>query len=106
MNDGTEKIVEGEKIFINVGERPAPPKLDGLQGLDPSRILDSTSIQELDIVPTHLIVIGGGYVGVEFAQLFRRLGAEVTILQRATQLLGREDKEWRIASETFWLKMD
>jgi pyruvate/2-oxoglutarate dehydrogenase complex dihydrolipoamide dehydrogenase (E3) component len=93
MNDGSEKIIEGEKIFINVGERPAPPKLEGLHSLDPSRVLDSTSIQELDVVPTHLVVIGGGYVGVEFAQLFRRLGAEVTILQRAKQLLGREDKE-------------
>jgi pyruvate/2-oxoglutarate dehydrogenase complex dihydrolipoamide dehydrogenase (E3) component len=93
MNDGSERVVEGEKVFINVGERPAPPKLDGLQSLDPSRILDSTIIQELDVVPTHLVVIGGGYVGVEFAQLFRRLGAEVTVLQRAKQLLGREDKE-------------
>jgi pyruvate/2-oxoglutarate dehydrogenase complex dihydrolipoamide dehydrogenase (E3) component len=93
MDDGTEKVVEGEKIFINVGERPAPPKLEGLHGLDPCRVLDSTSIQELDVVPTHLVVVGGGYVGVEFSQLFRRLGAEVTILQRGNQLLGREDKE-------------
>ena len=93
MNDGTEKVVEGDKFFINVGERPAPPILEGLSSLDPSRILDSTSIQELDVVPTHLVVIGGGYVGVEFAQLFRRLGAEVTVLQRGQQLLGREDRE-------------
>ena len=93
MADDTEKLIEGDKIFINVGERPAPPKLDGLLSLDPSRVLDSTSIQELAIVPTHLVVIGGGYVGVEFAQLFRRLGSEVTILQRGKQLLGREDEE-------------
>ena len=93
MNDGTEKVVKGEKIFINVGERPASPKLEGLHSLAPTRVLDSTSIQELDLVPTHLVVIGGGYVGVEFAQLFRRLGAEVTILQHGKQLLGREDRE-------------
>ncbi|KAG0647148.1 Reactive chlorine resistance A [Hyphodiscus hymeniophilus] len=93
MNDGSVKEIEGNKIFINVGERPAPPKLEGLGSLDPSRVLDSTSIQELDVVPTHLVVIGGGYVGVEFAQLFRRLGSEVTIVQRGKQLLGREDTE-------------
>jgi pyruvate/2-oxoglutarate dehydrogenase complex dihydrolipoamide dehydrogenase (E3) component len=57
------------------------------------QVLDSTSVQELDIVPECLIVIGGGYVGVEFAQLFRRLGAGVTLLQRGKQLLLREDPE-------------
>lgn len=93
MEDGSEKVVESEKIFINVGERPAPPKLEGLELVDSGRVLDSTSIQELDIVPKHLVVIGGGYVGVEFAQLFRRLGANVTILQRGMQLLLREDEE-------------
>lgn len=65
MNDGTEKIVEGEKVFINIGKRPALPTLEGLEMVDPSRRLDSTSIQELGIVPNHLVVIGGGYVGVE-----------------------------------------
>jgi pyruvate/2-oxoglutarate dehydrogenase complex dihydrolipoamide dehydrogenase (E3) component len=93
MNDGTEKRVTGKQIFINTGERPAPPKLEGLEKIDQTRILDSTSVQELDVVPEHLVVIGGGYVGVEFAQLFRRLGAEVTIVQRGKQLLPREDKE-------------
>ena len=93
MNDGSEKLVQADKIFINTGERPAPPKLAGIQSLDPTRVLDSTSIQELDVVPTHLVVVGGGYVGMEFAQLFRRLGAQVTVLQRAKQLLVREDKE-------------
>ena len=93
MNDGSERKVTGGKIFINTGERPAPPKLEGLEKIDQTKVLDSTSIQELDVVPKHLVVIGGGYVGVEFAQLFRRLGAEVTILQRGKQLLPREDKE-------------
>jgi pyruvate/2-oxoglutarate dehydrogenase complex dihydrolipoamide dehydrogenase (E3) component len=91
-DDGSRKIT-GEKIFINTGERPVPPKLEGLEKINPTRVLDSTSVQELDVVPGHLVVIGGGYVGAEFAQLFRRLGAEVTIIQRGQQLLQREDKE-------------
>lgn len=93
MDDGSEKTVMGEKIFINTGARPVPPKLKGLEKIDLTKVLDSTSVQELDVVPGHLVVIGGGYVGIEFAQLFRRLGAEVTILQRGKQLLQREDKE-------------
>ncbi|TAQ85373.1 hypothetical protein B7494_g6304 [Chlorociboria aeruginascens] len=91
--DGSEKTIVGENIFINVGERPMPLKIEGLEGIEAKRILDSTSAQELDEVPEHLVVIGGGYVGVEFAQLYRRLGAEVTIIQRGTQLLPREDKD-------------
>jgi pyruvate/2-oxoglutarate dehydrogenase complex dihydrolipoamide dehydrogenase (E3) component len=94
MDDGSEKRVVGEKIFINTGERPVPPKLKGLEKVDPRKVLDSTSIQELNSVPGRLVVIGGGYVGVECAQLFRRLGAEVTIIQRGKQLLQREDKEF------------
>jgi len=93
LSDGSEKIVEGEKIFINTGERPVPPKLDGIEMVDPKRVLDSTSIQELEEVPRHLVVVGGGYVGVEFAQLMGRLGSQVTILQRGNQLLPREDPE-------------
>lgn len=88
---GMERIVYGQNIFINVGARPAPPRLEGIELLDKRRQLDSTSIQELDEVPGHLVVIGGGYVGVEFAQLFRRLGAQVTLIQRGAQLLPRED---------------
>lgn len=93
VGDGTERLLEGGKIFINAGERPAPFHLEGQETVDPGRVLDSTSIQELDEVPGHLIVVGGGYVGVEFAQLYRRLGSQVTILQRGKQLLGREDPE-------------
>ena len=93
LNEGGEQVVKGEKIFINVGERPVPPSLPGIENVDQNRVLDSTSIMELDTVPGHLVVVGGGYVGVEFAQLMRRLGAEVTILQRGTQILPREDKE-------------
>lgn len=93
LEDGSTVEVEGDAIFINVGERPALPTLPGLETLDPARVLDSTSIMELDAVPEHLLVLGGGYVGLEFAQLFRRLGAEVSVVQRGKQLLAREDAE-------------
>ncbi|KAK5122349.1 hypothetical protein LTR16_004114 [Cryomyces antarcticus] len=93
MDSGEEATVTGDSIFINTGERPARPHLDGLDSIEPSRVLDSTSIQELDHVPDHLVVLGGGYIGLEFGQLFRRLGAAVTIVQRGPQLLPREDAD-------------
>ncbi|GAB1196782.1 hypothetical protein APSETT444_006057 [Aspergillus pseudonomiae] len=95
--DGSHRLINGEKIIVNVGCRPVPPSLDGLEKIDKARVLDSTSIQELDELPGHLVVIGGGYVGVEFGQLFARLGSKVTMVQRGAQLLPREDKE--IAAE-------
>lgn len=90
--NGTNEIrkITGDSIFINTGCRPAPLQLPGAEEIN---VLDSTSIMELGEVPSHLIVIGGGYVGVEFAQMFRRFGAKVTIVQRANQLLGREDTD-------------
>ncbi|KAJ5547913.1 hypothetical protein N7513_005147 [Penicillium frequentans] len=90
---GNVKTVQGQNIFINSGARPARPFLEGVAFLDQKIVLDSTSIQELDQVPGHLVVIGGGYIGVEFAQLFSRLGAKVTIIQHGKQLLPREDEE-------------
>src|SRR5262249_6311507 len=79
-----------EKIFVNAGCRPSVPKLDGLSGL---AFLNSTSIMELDQVPEHLLVLGGGYIGLEFAQMFRRFGSKVTVVQSGPQLLGREDAD-------------
>jgi pyruvate/2-oxoglutarate dehydrogenase complex dihydrolipoamide dehydrogenase (E3) component len=88
LNDGEKVRLTADNIFINVGARPADPPIDGLDGV-PS--LNSTSIMELDEVPEHLLVLGGGYVGLEFAQMFRRFGSEVTVVQRGDQLLARED---------------
>lgn len=82
--------LSAHEIFINTGARPSDPPLEGLDGV-PS--LNSTTIMELDEVPEHLLVLGGGYVGVEFGQMFRRFGSQVTIVQQAPQLLGREDAD-------------
>ena len=79
-----------EQIFLDVGTRPAPPPLPGLDGVP---ALDSTSIMELDAVPEHLLVLGGGYVGLEFGQMFRRFGSRVTVVQRSPRLLRREDDD-------------
>lgn len=87
---GEKERLSAEWIFINVGCRPTP--LD-IPGANEVAILDSTSIMELDIVPEHLLVVGGGYVGLEFAQMFRRFGSKVTVVQRSGKLLGREDED-------------
>lgn len=90
LRSGKRRTLTAERFFINAGCRPGVPALEGLQDIP---FLDSTSIMELAKVPEHLIVLGGGYVGLEFAQLFGRLGSHVTILQSAAQLLGREDTD-------------
>ncbi len=91
LNGRDETVtLEAEKIFINTGQRPRIPDLPGL---DDVPYLDSTSVMELGDVPEHLIIVGGGYVGVEFSQLFRRFGADVTIVQRSGQLLTHEDED-------------
>ena len=89
-NDAWTRHLEAELIVINTGARPASPDLPGLRG---PRVLDSTAILELDELPEHLLIIGGGYIGVEFAQMFRRFGSRVTLLQRSGRLLGREDDD-------------
>ncbi|HEY7201830.1 MAG TPA: mercuric reductase, partial [Candidatus Dormibacteraeota bacterium] len=90
MLDGTERTLRAGTIVINTGARPATPPLEGLDGV---ASLDSTSIMELDAVPERLLVLGGGYVGLEFGQMFRRFGAGVTIVQRGPALLAREDPD-------------
>jgi pyruvate/2-oxoglutarate dehydrogenase complex dihydrolipoamide dehydrogenase (E3) component len=90
MADGGQRSLTADRFFINAGERPAIPTLEGLKGVP---ALDSTSIMELDAVPEHLIVLGGGYVGLEFGQMFRRFGSRVTIVQAGAQLLAREDPD-------------
>jgi len=83
-------VLTAEQIFINTGARPSTPPIPGL---DKVPTLDSTSIMELDTVPEHLLVLGGGYVGLEFGQMFRRFGSRVTVVQRGPRLLAREDAD-------------
>ena len=90
LNDGGAKQIRSDKIFINAGCRTFIPTIPGL---DDVQYLTSTSIMELGKVPEHLLVLGGGYVGIEFGQMFRRFGSEVTIVQRGDQLLEREDSD-------------
>jgi pyruvate/2-oxoglutarate dehydrogenase complex dihydrolipoamide dehydrogenase (E3) component len=85
-----ETRLTAKNIFINTGSRPADPPVEGLESVP---ALNSTTIMELDEVPEHLLVLGGGYVGLEFAQMFRRFGSEVTVVQRDKQLLTREDAD-------------
>src|SRR5215467_9424298 len=90
LHGGGRRVLRAGTIVINAGVRPAVPPLEGL---DRVPVLDSTSIMELDAVPEHLVVLGGGYVGLEFGQMFRRFGARVTIVQRGSVLLAREDAD-------------
>jgi pyruvate/2-oxoglutarate dehydrogenase complex dihydrolipoamide dehydrogenase (E3) component len=90
LQSGETRQLSAETIFINAGDRPAMPAIDGLENVF---YLDSTSIMELGSVPEHLLILGGGYVGLEFGQMFRRFGSAVTIIQRGKQLLTREDSD-------------
>jgi pyruvate/2-oxoglutarate dehydrogenase complex dihydrolipoamide dehydrogenase (E3) component len=87
---GQERILEARQVFINTGDRPLIPDIPGLADVP---YLDSTSIMELDHVPQHLVVLGAGYVALEFAQMFRRFGSRVTIVHRGDRVLSREDDD-------------
>jgi pyruvate/2-oxoglutarate dehydrogenase complex dihydrolipoamide dehydrogenase (E3) component len=90
LNAGGAMRVTADKIFINAGCRPSMPDVPGS---DKVPALNSKSIMELTSVPEHLLVLGGGYIGLEFGQMFRRFGSRVTVVQRSGQLLGREDQD-------------
>ena len=90
LNEGGVRQLAGAHIFINTGVRAARP---AIPGLDSVPTLDNVSIMELDVVPEHLLVIGGGYIGLEFGQMFRRFGSHVTIIHSHPQLLTREDPD-------------
>ena len=83
-------VLQAKQIFLNVGTRPTIPKLGGI---DEVPYLTSSTILKLDTLPSHLVVVGGSYVGLEFAQMFRRFGSEVTIVERLPKLLNREDAD-------------
>jgi pyruvate/2-oxoglutarate dehydrogenase complex dihydrolipoamide dehydrogenase (E3) component len=90
LTGGGRRDLETRRIVINTGCRPAVPPIPGLERVP---FLDSTSIMELTELPEHLVVLGGGYIGLEFCQMFRRFGARVTIVNRDPRLIQREDPD-------------
>ena len=86
---GGERI-EGDRIFINVGGRASVPDMPGLDGID---YYTNSNAMDIDFVPEHLLVVGGSYVGLEFAQMYRRFGSAVTVFQRGDRLVPREDED-------------
>src|SRR6202008_1000939 len=90
LNEGGTRVVAGDKVFINVGTHADIPNIPGLAAARPLTHIEAL---ELDYVPAHLIVLGGGYVGLEMAQAFRRFGSRVTVIEGGPQLMGREDPD-------------
>jgi pyruvate/2-oxoglutarate dehydrogenase complex dihydrolipoamide dehydrogenase (E3) component len=90
LTGGGERILRGDQVFLNLGTRAEIPNLPGLAEASP---LTHVEALELDVVPEHLLILGGGYVGLEFAQAMRRLGSRVTILEHNDRLLHREDAD-------------
>jgi pyruvate/2-oxoglutarate dehydrogenase complex dihydrolipoamide dehydrogenase (E3) component len=85
-----DQVLIAKNIFLNVGARPAVPDMPGVREVP---FLTSTTILDLDELPKHLIVVGGSYVGLEFAQMYRRFGAEVTVVERKSRLVPNEDED-------------
>jgi pyruvate/2-oxoglutarate dehydrogenase complex dihydrolipoamide dehydrogenase (E3) component len=90
QNDRIARRLTAERIFIDTGTRPAIPDIPGLHEITP---LNSETIQRLNAVPSRLLILGGGYVGLEFAQMMQRFGSQVTVIERGSQILGREDPD-------------
>jgi pyruvate/2-oxoglutarate dehydrogenase complex dihydrolipoamide dehydrogenase (E3) component len=84
------EVLSAERIFLNVGGRAIRP---AMEGIDAVKTLNNVDMLALDTLPKHLVVVGGSYIGLEFAQMYRRFGAEVTIVERASRLIPREDED-------------
>jgi pyruvate/2-oxoglutarate dehydrogenase complex dihydrolipoamide dehydrogenase (E3) component len=91
------EALQAERVFLNVGGRAVVPDIPGLAGVD---FLTNVSILELDAVPEHLVIIGGGYIALEFAQMYRRFGAQVTVVEKGPRLASREDHDVSEAVKT------
>jgi pyruvate/2-oxoglutarate dehydrogenase complex dihydrolipoamide dehydrogenase (E3) component len=85
-----DDLFTAEKIYLNTGGRASVPNLPGIDSID---YLTNVSMMDLDVLPGHLIVVGGSYISLEFAQMFRRFGSEVTVIEKAPRLTGREDED-------------
>ena len=90
LNDGGTRVLVGDRVFIDVGTHAAIPSVPGLEAAHP---LTNIEALELDYLPPHLIVLGGGYVGLELAQAYRRFGSSVTVIEHGPQLMGHEDPD-------------
>ncbi|QXU43928.1 mercuric reductase [Pedobacter sp. D749] len=90
LNDGGEEKVTADLIFINTGAKTAIPDIEGLDEID---YLTSTTILDIETVPEHLVVIGGNYIGLEFGQMFNRFGSKVTVLEKSSGILAKEDQD-------------
>jgi pyruvate/2-oxoglutarate dehydrogenase complex dihydrolipoamide dehydrogenase (E3) component len=85
-----DEVLQADKIYINVGARASIPDMPGIHD---TPFLTNSSLMDLDVLPGHFIIVGGSYVGLEFAQIYRRLGSEVTIVEMGPRLIGREDED-------------
>ncbi len=85
-----DEVLEAKQIFINVGGRAAVPNLPGIHGVP---FLTNSSLLALDTLPKHLVIVGGSYIGIEFGQMYRRFGSEVTIVEKGPRLVGHEDED-------------
>ena len=85
-----DELLQAEKIYVNVGGRARIPDMPGIHDVP---FLTNSSIMDIDFLPEHFIIVGGSYVGLEFAQIYRRLGSEVTVVEMGPRLIGREDED-------------
>jgi pyruvate/2-oxoglutarate dehydrogenase complex dihydrolipoamide dehydrogenase (E3) component len=85
-----DNVLEADKVFINVGGRASVPPI---QGINNASFLTNSSMMDIDFLPEHLVIVGGSYVGLEFAQMYRRFGSEVTIVEKGPRLIGHEDED-------------
>ena len=90
LKDGGTRVLAGEQVFLNIGTHPAIPAIPGLEAARPLTHIEAL---ELDYLPPHLIVLGGGYVGLEMAQAYRRFGSRVTVVEPGPRLISREDPD-------------
>src|SRR5271155_4520882 len=85
-----DEVLQADKIYINVGGRASIPDMPGIHDVP---FLTNSSMMDIDFLPEHLVIVGGGYVGLEFGQIYRRFGSEVTIVEMGPRLIGREDED-------------
>ena len=90
LNNGKKKVLTAGLIFINTGAKPYIPDIDGLDDIN---YLTSTTMLDLDHIPKHLLILGGSYIGLEFAQMFRRFGSRVTVLEKSERIVPHEDED-------------